>query len=252
MTTGRIFNISHFALHDGPGIRTTVFMKGCPLRCLWCCSPQGQRFEPERSISGKKLFGRDITSEDLYKQISSDAHIWRRSGGGVTLSGGEVLSQPDFAADFTEICHRYGVNVAVETCLCAQQEAALRVLEKADFVQFDIKAVEPELHAKLTGVGNAGILANAEMLLRSNKKILARLPLVPGLTDSEENLRAIGVFLEKGREGVPIEVLKYHKLGLVHYDELGIDYPLPSVPVPSDEDMERARSILREYKINVL
>ena len=249
--TGRIFNISHFAVHDGPGIRTTVFLKGCPLRCQWCCSPQGQRFACEHAVSGPKTFGYDIGVAELFDRISCDAHIWRRSGGGVTLSGGEVLSQPDFAVALMDRCHQYGVHTAVETCLYAQHETATRVLEKADFVQFDIKAVSSELHRTLTGAGNESILFNAAMLLRSNKNVLARFPLIPGITDSEENLRSIGNFLENERVGVSLEVLPYHKLGLIHYEELGRAYQLSSVNTPTSDEMERARNIFREYRINV-
>lgn len=249
--TGRIFNISHFAVHDGPGIRTTVFLKGCPLRCQWCCSPQGQRFACEHAVSGQKTFGYDIGVAELFDRISCDAHIWRRSGGGVTLSGGEVLSQPDFAVALMDRCHQYGVHTAVETCLYAQHETATRVLEKADFVQFDIKAVSSELHRTLTGAGNESILFNAAMLLRSNKNVLARFPLIPGITDSEENLRSIGNFLENERVGVSLEVLPYHKLGLIHYEELGRAYQLSYVNTPTSDEMERARNIFREYRINV-
>lgn len=249
---GRIFNIAHYAVHDGPGIRTTVFLKGCPARCLWCCSPQSQSFEIERSADGKKIFGRDVTAAELFAEVRRDAPFWRRSGGGVTLSGGEVMAQPDFARGFFDICRAHNVHTAIESCLFASYETVMRVAELVDFIQFDLKAMDTELHKRLTARGNENILENAAGLLRGKKPLLVRLPLIPGLNDSEDNLRATASFLEREREGAALEILKYHRMGICHYEELGRSYPLPDVAPPTDGEYARAKEILSSYKIRVL
>ncbi len=249
---GMIFNIAHYAVHDGPGIRTTVFLKGCPARCLWCCSPQSQSFTAERSLSGERIFGRELTAEELFAEVRRDAPFWRRSGGGVTLSGGEVMAQPDFAAAFLVLCRAHNVHTAIESCLFASLETVTRIAERTDFIQFDLKAMEPSLHRRLTSLGNENILENAAALLRSGKPVLVRFPLIPGLNDTEENLRATGLFLEGARAGVSLEILRYHRMGVGLYEELGRRYPLPDVEPPTDDEYARAKKILSDYKIMVL
>ncbi|MCD8392388.1 MAG: glycyl-radical enzyme activating protein [Cloacibacillus porcorum] len=246
---GMIFNIAHYAVHDGPGIRTTVFLKGCPARCLWCCSPQSQSFTAERSLSGERIFGRELTAEELFAEVWRDAPFWRRSGGGVTLSGGEVMAQPDFAAAFLDLCRAHNVHTAIESCLFASLETVTRIAERTDFIQFDLKAMEPSLHRRLTSLGNENILENAAALLRSGKPVLVRFPLIPGLNDTEENLRATGLFLEGARAGVSLEILRYHRMGVGLYEELGRRYPLPDVEPPTDDEYARAKKILSDYKI---
>ena len=249
---GMIFNIAHYAVHDGPGIRTTIFLKGCPARCLWCCSPQSQSFTAERSLSGERIFGRELTAEELFAEVRRDAPFWRRSGGGVTLSGGEVMAQPDFAAAFLDLCRAHNVHTAIESCLFASLETVTRIAERTDFIQFDLKAMEPSLHRRLTSLGNENILENAAALLRSGKPVLVRFPLIPGLNDTEENLRATGLFLEGARAGVSLEILRYHRMGVGLYEELGRRYPLPDVEPPTDDEYARAKKILSDYKIMVL
>lgn len=249
---GRIFNIAHYAVHDGPGIRTTVFLKGCQARCLWCCSPQSQSFEIERSAGGEKIFGRDVTAAELFAEVRRDAPFWRRSGGGVTLSGGEVMAQPDFAVEFLDICRAHNVHTAIESCLLASYDAAMRIAERTDFIQFDLKAMDTKLHKRLTSRGNEDILENAMAVLRGGIPVLVRFPLVPGLNDAEENIRAMGSFLESGREGVSLEVLRYHRMGVGLYEELGRSYPLEDVDPPTDEEYARVKEILNNYRIRVL
>lgn len=249
---GRIFNISHYSVHDGPGIRTTVFFKGCPARCLWCCSPQSQCFECEPSASGDKIYGRDVSAADLFAEIRKDALFWRRSGGGVTLSGGEVLAQPRFAAELLWLCHKHNVHTAIETCLYAEKKVFKQIIDETDYVQFDLKLIDQDLHKKFTGIGNKRILDNASFLLSQNKDVLVRIPLVPSYTDSEDNLMAIGSFLESRRAGVKVEILKYHRLGVGLYEELGRRYMLSNIQEPSDAEFIRAQNILKNYKLTIL
>lgn len=251
MTRGVIFNLAHYAVHDGPGIRTTVFLKGCPLRCVWCCSPQSQSFEPERSLTDEKVYGREVDVEELFAEVWRDAPFWRRSRGGVTLSGGEVLSQPDFAVEFLDVCRAHNVHTAIETSLFASPEVFRRVAEAADLIQFDVKAMDGALHKKLTGRDNEVILLNAAWLLQSGKDCLVRFPMVPGVNDSEEELRALGAFVERRREWADVEILKYHRLGVGIYGELGRSYALPDVQPPTEAELAEAKEILGGYKIKV-
>ena len=211
-TAGNVFRIAHYTIHDGPGIRTTVFLKGCPARCLWCCSPESQLFGPEMAkkkehclscdpccgdpekCPGEALetIGRQVSPEELLAEVMRDAPFWRRSGGGVTVSGGEPLAQPDFLAAFLGLCKGRYIHTAIETSLFCSRPTLERVLGLLDFVQFDLKAMDPQLHRELTGLDNTEILDNARFLLRGGKPLLARIPLVPGCNDGEDNLRAWG------------------------------------------------------------
>lgn len=268
---GTIFRIGRYTIHDGPGIRTTVFLKGCPARCLWCCSPESQlpRTEmakkKERCLScascledpekcpGEALetIGRIVSPEELFQDVRKDAPFWRRSGGGVTLSGGEPLMQAEFLVAFLALCKSHHIHTAIETSLFCRKETLERVMGLLDFVQFDLKAMDPRLHRELTGLDNAVILENARTLLHSDKPLLARIPLVPGCNDGEENLRALGAFLGEHRPGVELEILPYHRMGVGRYEELGMEYALPGTQSPTREEMERAENILREYPIKV-
>lgn len=252
MSEGRIFNIAHFAVHDGPGIRTTVFFKGCPARCLWCCSPQSQNFEIEYSKDKKKIFGRVVSAKALFAEVYRDAPFWRRSRGGVTLSGGEVMAQPEFAIEFLDICHRYGVHTAIESSLLVSHEISAMIVDKVDFVQFDMKAMDDGLHRELTGLSNKIALENAANILKSSKPALVRFPLIPGINDSEANIRAMGEFIESYRASASVEILKYHRLGTGHYEELGRSYTLPEVLPPTDEEYKRVADLLSEYNVSVI
>lgn len=251
--TGRIFNIAHYTIHDGPGIRTTVFLKGCPARCLWCCSPESQSFDLEKSIHDpNKVYGRDVTVEELFAEVRRDEPFWRKSGGGVTLSGGEVLVQPEFAKEFLALCRSRFIHTAIETSLFAKPEIAKYVTNEADFVQFDLKAMDPELHMKLTGLNNEMILKNAEDLLKSDKDVLVRFPLIPGLNDIPENIKKLGKFVSQNRKNARLEILRYHKMGVGTYEELGLTYSIPFVDTPENEDVQKAADILQNYDLKVI
>lgn len=269
--TGTIFRIARYAIHDGPGIRTTVFLKGCPARCLWCCSPESQLSRPEMAKrkdrcmncepcsddpekcpgEALEMIGTRVSPEELLEKVRRDAPFWRRSGGGVTISGGEPLARPDFVEAFLELCMARHIHTAIETCLFCRKETLERISSLADFIQFDLKAMDAGLHRELTGLDNTGILENARFLLQSEKPLLARIPLVPGCNDGEENLRALGSFLGEHRPGVELEILSYHRMGIGRYEDLGREYPLPDAKPPTREELERAERILQQYPIRV-
>ena len=160
---GRIFNIQRFSIHDGPGIRTIVFLKGCYMRCAWCCNPESQRYEIETLVEGgkEKTVGKDVTVAEIMPEIRADRPYYRRSGGGVTLSGGEVLAQADFAAELLKACKEAGLHTAIESTANAPYSDIEKLLPYLDLYLMDIKHADPEKHRIFTGVDNRLILENA-------------------------------------------------------------------------------------------
>jgi pyruvate formate lyase activating enzyme len=224
MKQGVLFSIEEFAVNDGPGIRTTVFLKGCPLRCAWCHNPEGQRHEPQPlTKQGRtEMCGYEIDAETLAEKLRRDEEIFRDSGGGVTFTGGEPLAQVDFLC---EVLDRLGdIHTAVETSGYASAEAFERVLERVDFVLFDIKLADSSLHKRWTGVGNELILANLKTLCASGKPFVARVPLIPGVNDSAANMEATAELLVGAKGLERVELLRYHKTAGAKYPMVGLDY----------------------------
>lgn len=254
MTTGIVFDIKGFALHDGPGIRTTVFLKGCPLRCLWCHNPEGLSPRPQLSVKksgcvrcGKctvpcvhpecQPFGRclhicpngcisvagtEYTAEALTEKLTSDRDVFAMSGGGVTFSGGEPLLQADFVCAVSALLHDKGIHTAMETCAFAAPEVFRCAVEHMDHVIMDIKLADPALHKKYTGADNGVILENFRWLQSCGIPYEIRTPLIPGITDTEENLTAIREIIG----GSPWEKLPYNALAGAKYANFGMEYPL--------------------------
>jgi len=271
---GRIWDVKRYALHDGPGIRTTVFFKGCPLRCLWCCNPESQSPDPEllwlqenclgcdlclevcargaiavrdgaRRIEmarcdgcgrcvdrcvGRALsqVGRLTTVDELLREVVRDSVFFQRSGGGLTLSGGEPAAQPDFAR---ELLRRYkseefGLHTALETCGYVRWEELAGLLEYTDLVLYDIKVIDPQLHREATGVDNRLILDNGRRIAGLGKPLVIRLPLIPGYTDGEENVAAVAAYARQLPGVEEIHLLPYHRLGEPKYRRLGRPYAL--------------------------
>ena len=186
-TTGRIFDIQKFSTHDGPGIRTIVFLKGCFLRCRWCCNPESQNFaiETMNQNGQMKTMGRDVTVREIMKTVVQDMPYYRRSGGGLTLSGGESLVQPDFAAALLRAAkEEYGISTALESTACASYESIQKLLPYLDWYLMDIKHTNSEKHKEFTGKGNELILENAKRLARDAKNLVIRVPVIPTFNDS--------------------------------------------------------------------
>jgi len=200
----------------------------------------------------RTIFGEDLSARELFERARKDELFWRRSGGGVTLSGGEILSQPEFAIEFLELCRDRNINTSIETCLFALPNIAEAVMSRTDFIQFDIKAMSPELHLRLTGAGNALILKNAASLLRSGRDVLVRYPLVPGCNDDETELHALGKFCSEHRPGARVELLRYHSMGEARYEALGREYAAAGTKPPEESVMGRAAELLREYGLDVV
>lgn len=295
MTEGIIFDIQRYSLQDGPGLRTLVFFKGCPLRCGWCSNPESQRQEPELLYdasrctacgdcvavcprgavrveagvlrcdrtqcnacgacvpechrSARRIAGVAIDGSQIAALVMRDAPFYRRSGGGVTLGGGEPTRQPEFAMDILQRLRCTGVDTALETCGCATSDAFLAVAELADHVLFDVKHAESARHAELTGVGNEVILQNLETLLQRHQDVTVRYPLIPHRNGGRADLQALIRLLRRLPATPPVELVPYHRLGEHKYRLLGREYALACVASCDEDVVSFARDMLLDADI---
>jgi len=232
---GRIFDIQKFSTHDGPGIRTIVFLKGCILRCRWCCNPESQAYEIEKvTIDGKpKIYGQDVTVGEVMDEVMKDASYYRRTGGGLTLSGGECLGQPEFAAALLEAAHEMGITTAIESTAFAPFETIEMLLPHLDYYLMDIKHMNSAKHEEFTGRPNELILENAKRLAaRLGSRLVIRVPVVPTFNATEAEILAIARFADALPGVERIHLLPYHRLGMDKYARLGREYTLSGI-VPS-------------------
>lgn len=235
---GRIFDIQRFSIHDGPGIRTIVFFKGCALRCKWCCNPESQHYEIETMTddNGKvTVWGRDVTAAEVMETVMKDRNYYRRSGGGITLSGGEFLFQPDFAEALLKTSIDEGITTAVETTSFAQFSVIERVLPYIDNYLMDIKHIDPVKHKFFTSQSNELILENAQKIAPKARRMVVRVPVVPGFNDTKEEIRAIAEFAATLQGVEELHLLPYHRLGQDKYRWLGREYSLSNIVPPTAE-----------------
>lgn len=247
-TTGRIFNIQRFSIHDGPGIRTIVFFKGCFMRCAWCCNPESQSYNIETLVeNGKpKTVGKDVTVEEIMPELLADIHYYRRSGGGITLSGGEILGQPEFARDLLRACKENGLHTAVESTANAPFESIAIILPYLDLYLMDIKHMDSAKHKEFTAAPNERILENAKKIAQSGVELIIRTPVVPTFNDTAEEIRAISKFAATLPGVKEHHLLPYHRLGSDKYAELGRNYSLKEIEPPAKEKMEYLLSVAEE------
>lgn len=207
---GMVFDIRELTIHDGPGVRTTVFLKGCPLRCAWCHNPEGLSPTPQvmRGATGQRRVGTSYTSADLAAILNRQAPLLQEIGG-VTFSGGEPLMQAAFVAD--TIARLKDLHVTLDTSGYAPQDDFLMVVRQCDLVLFDLKLMDAEVHRHWTGCDNQPILRNLAALVAAKIPLVVRVPLIPGVTDSDENLRAIAVHVSSLPEPPRVELLPYNR-----------------------------------------
>lgn len=287
--SGTIFNIQKFSVHDGPGIRTTVFMKGCPLRCRWCsnaesinptpepgiiverCTGCGECVDtcPENTIAindGKvsidrsictackqcipscpeeaiTIYGETVTVNEVLKEVLKDRSFYSGSGGGVTVSGGEPLKQPEFVLELFRNCKEEGISTCLDTCGYAPEEVLREVLQYTDNVLFDLKHMNVDRHKEFTGVDNERIKKNAEIVSVSEAEVLFRIPLIGGVNSDEDNIRETAEFIKSLGEDNRIELLPYHRLGIGKYKMLGRDYSGQDFETPDEEMIEKLKDI---------
>ncbi len=245
---GRIFNIQRFSIHDGPGIRTIVFLKGCFLRCAWCCNPESQEYDIQTMTEGGRIktVGRDVTVGELMDEILADMPYYRRSGGGVTLSGGEMLAQHKFARDLLRACKEAGLHTAVESTAYAPFDKIEELLPYIDLYLMDIKHIDSKKHKEYTGVENHLILENARKIAESDTQLIIRTPVVPGFNDTREEIKAIASFAKTLPGVMEHHLLPYHRLGQDKYQGLGRVYAMKDIEPPSHEKMEYLLSVAME------
>ncbi|RHR24439.1 glycyl-radical enzyme activating protein [Clostridium sp. AF19-22AC] len=240
-TKGRIFDIQRYSIHDGNGIRTIVFLKGCVLRCRWCCNPESQRFEIETMLvqGEKKTIGRDVTVAEVMETVEKDRTYYRRTGGGLTLSGGESLCQPEFAEALLRAANEAGISTALESMGYADYSIIERILPYLDQYLLDIKHMNPAKHKEFTGHSNELMLENAMHIARSGMTELSiRVPVIPGFNDTVEEIRDIAEYTKALGTVKRLHLLPYHRLGQDKYEGLGRRYLMGNVEPPSNEKME--------------
>ena len=246
---GRIFNIQRFSIHDGPGIRTIVFLKGCPLRCRWCCNPESQEWHPQTITVGgvTKTAGTDVTVREVLSEIERDRVYYNRSGGGgVTLSGGECLWQPDFSYAILKAAKERGISTAIETTAHAKWEIIERLLPYVDTVLMDIKHMDSEKHLEYTTKDNVLILENAKKIARDAKELIIRTPVIPTFNNSPQDIRRIAEFAKSLGTVREMHLLPYHRIGSDKYAGLGRVYTMAGIEPPSKEEMQRLIAIVEE------
>lgn len=240
-TKGRIFDIQRYSIHDGNGIRTIVFLKGCVLRCRWCCNPESQRFEIETmKVQGEdKIIGRDVTVEEVMETVEKDRTYYRRTGGGLTLSGGESLCQPEFATALLRAANEAGISTALESMGCADYRVIEGILPYLDQYLLDIKHMDPAKHKEFTGRSNELMLENARKIAQSGMTELSiRVPVIPGFNDTAREIRDIAEYTGKLGNVKRLHLLPYHRLGQDKYEGLGRQYLMGDVEPPPNEKME--------------
>ena len=289
--SGTIFDIKRFAVHDGPGIRTTVFFKGCPLRCLWCHNPESMRIERqivffeskcigcgecfkrcpngavEATPQGRSYYrdkctlcgtcvqycyaeatvmqGKIVSVEEVIEEVKKDMPFYENSKGGVTLSGGEPMMQPEFCIAILRESKKAGMHTALDTSGYAKWEVFRRILEYVDLVLYDIKHMDPLKHKEYTGLSNELIFANLMKLDKLNIPIEIRMPMIPGLNDSEDNLSAASQFLSEMKNIERIKLLPYHRLGEGKYERLDMEYKMKNIEPPDKARMEQLSEFVK-------
>lgn len=297
-TKGRIFNIQAFSLNDGPGLRTIVFLKGCPLSCKWCSNPESQSPLPQilfnnqncidcddcfsicqnQAITNNNTYklvrkncsacgqcvencyanaltmvGEDKSVKDVMERLEKEDSNFRYSGGGVTLSGGEPLMQENFARELLKACKENSWNTAIETTAYARVDLD-KIIPLCDLVLMDFKHIDTNVHKKFTGRGNELILDNAKKISKLAKRLIGRVPVIPGFNADEKSILDIATFVKNLPNVSELHLLPYHRFGLSKYRLMGIEYPLgEEVQTPDEKEMEKYKQIVESVglKCNV-
>jgi pyruvate formate lyase activating enzyme len=310
--TGKVYDVQAFSVQDGPGIRTTAFLKGCPLACPWCHSPESQAFHAQLSwiamrcigtakcgkciracgkeaispgrvtkqpASGEEIqhiaidrtrcdncgdcakvcfpaslyiCGTDYTVEELVERVAKDKPFYDKSGGGVTISGGEALSQHEFTAETLRALKNRGIHTALDTTGYAKREYVDEALPYTDLFLYDLKHMDSETHRKMVGAPNELILSNAEHIAREGGKFQIRIPIIPQFNDSEENIRRTAEFCRAlGTALVTVQLLPYHNLGTVKYQRIDDTKKVMEAVPPSEEKVSRLKGIMEGHGLHV-
>ncbi len=299
--TGNIFHIIHGSFVDGYGLRTTVFLKGCPLRCKWCCNPEGQSSQPEIKLTAEKcngcgrcvdrcdqkaitikndgggvgisidrelcsqcgncidacytgaleMFGQHMTVDDVFNEIKKDEQFYRNSGGGATIGGGEPTMQSLFTLQMIRKCKENHIHIAIDTCGYTTTDTGFEVLAEADLLLFDLKGMDTVNHTRNTGVPNEIIHQNLSEMNDMGKPIIVRIPVIPGLTDSKENLSCTAEMLSGLRSVERVDLMAFHNYGGIKYRQLEMPNELASLKPPGRKKMEEIRTLFESKGLPV-
>lgn len=296
--TGIVFNTLRYTIDDGPGIRSTVFLKGCPLRCPWCSNPESQKKQIEilhRKVSclrcgrceakcpngaikvgedGPKIdrslctacetcvmgcpnkalqtMGVETTVAEAYKKVMKDRDYYESTNGGVTVSGGEPLMQPEFVAALCEKLQASGIHTCIETTGFADRKNTEKVLPHLSLVYFDLKHMDSKEHQRVTGVPNELILENFKYIVSTGTEVVVRIPYIPGFNDSDENMEATARFVAEVLPGAEVHLLPYHNYGEGKYESLDRTYPMTGLERPPTEQVERSKTIFDKYNLKCI
>lgn len=241
---GYIMQLQNFSVNDGDGIRTIVFMAGCPLRCAWCANPEGQ--------TRRNAMTHWTETRDILNELRHQAIFFRHSGGGVTFSGGEATAQPTFLKEMVDILYDEGFSLAIETCGYFDFEQMLPILRKMDTVFIDIKHINTAAHAKFTGVGNELILTNICRASAAGLPLVVRIPTIIGVNADDETMQAVFDFFDEHCIQARLEFLPYHRYGEPKYEQLGLALPDSRFATPNQEQLERWTAMAKAHGIEVV
>jgi pyruvate formate lyase activating enzyme len=261
---GLIFDIKKYAVHDGPGIRQTIFFKGCPLDCWWCHNPESRRCSEEiilekKSLDGlvftdEKAVGKWMTTDEVMEEIEKDVVFFDESDGGVTFSGGEPLYQFDFLMSLLRACREKGIHTTVDTTGFCKEEIFRKLYGEVDLYLYDLKLMDDELHKKYTGISNRVILKNLESLSGTGEKVILRFPVVPGITNTKENLDQLKKYIEPLDLGLKkISLLPYHDFGKEKYAKFNVANRLDGIKPLQKKDLQELKAEFEEmgYEVKI-
>ena len=242
---GLIMQLQHFSVNDGDGIRTVIFMAGCPLRCKWCCNPESWSLEINEYVD-------EMSIPEIIDEVDRQIIFYRYSNGGITYSGGEPTYQLNFLENMVDIFYNRGIHQSIETSGYFIWEDVYGVFEKMDFIFVDIKHFNSRRHKQLTGVHNHSILDNIRAMGRLGKDIVIRIPLIKDINDDEGNIADTAEFVYRNIPNGKIELLPYHSLGNYKYKSLGLDEYEYSFQTPDEEDIQRVKEIINSYDVQTI
>jgi pyruvate formate lyase activating enzyme len=256
MPKGLIFDIKRFAIHDGPGIRLTFFLTGCPLSCWWCHNPEGLREIPTEakrcgSADSEQIEERTVTIPELLAEVAKEQIFIDESGGGVTFSGGEPMVQLDFLDEALAACREREIHTTVDTSGYVSAKAFERVAKKVDLFLYDLKLMDDQAHREYTGMSNKLIHENLRLLVRMGRQVIIRIPVVPGFTDSERNATDTAQFLIETGGIREVCLLPYHKAANAKYERLQLTNRIAGVEPPSGARMDRLRNMFEDKGFSV-
>jgi len=251
--SGYIFDIKKYSIHDGPGIRTTVFFKGCPLNCWWCHNPESQKIEPEEflgctfrwsldySNSNRNVIGKEVSVDEVMREIEKDVPFYEESHGGATFSGGEPMLQFDFLYSLLKECKSKNISTAVDTTGYASFEQYEKIYDLTDIFLYDLKLMDEKDHIQYTGVSNKTIHENLRRLTFNGKKVVLRIPIIPGITDTTKNVAQTINFISTLQNISEVDLLPFHRTANSKYEKMKKENKLPKIDPPSTEEMEKLK-----------